>query len=727
MTHRSSRLSNLRSLLPCVIAFISLTPALNYAGPVVEIKPGAAWNGIAGSGFGTSNPVPIDPARETAKPALRLATPPNQFFSDRMPIFIAAAANDNGSLLKTLGLASVRIHCEGNTIELSAPSHRTMTDVNGVERAYYGWHFDLRHPATGGIDNEGNGELEIYIEAVPIDSTMQRRLIGPFQWTAARFPDGKGGWTPYDYSLEVDPSNPDPDAEPKRFESIAAASDFCLSLNARNPLVTIIDAGEGYWLGGAKTYVPEGHFNITARVPVTFSSKEYTTDRNATVRTTRNLHIFGSNVTMDMRWWCQIYTENNATTGHWMDGIKFVHSGPRTELWRGGSRPIYPLIRHHDNFPPSFTECEISGIPDPCRGAGIVRGSVFTECPGDIISGTPVVIGNRAENCTSTLHWRRFETLTITYTGSAAEPTIEKVQGNVYVAKEGASEVGRFQMERSEEAYAADKAYWPEHLVNWVNNDLPEGWSATLQLPSGTGPGESRYRQGASLTMPGGIGRDFGPQNVKGVTFSLETFFDYHSDWFAQDYDLHENIIHYDNILNGVAVQTYILGAGQLRDALIFNNVFLNLPRREDFYLISQMSGAISHAVLAHNAWTSQPLVIREGNPATDLDSYCLIANNIAPTIDIGGDQSDPDTEITENHIMEDRLLPEGATFTSVGGTAETLFENVNILEYDPESDFTPAGALTVEENLKQPVLKYDLRGAERSSRDAAGPISLRN
>lgn len=340
--------------------------------PAAEIVPSESWSGISGSGFTAQQPAPVDPQRLTAKPALRLATPPHQYFTERMPVYVSAAANDSGSLFDDLGLSHVRVHCEGNTIDIPSPSYRMVTDANGVERSYYGWHFDLVHPEAGGTDGNGNGNMQIYFEAVPTDSTMQNRVIGPYRWTAARFDDGQGGFTPYDHRIEVAPSNPDPNATPKRFASVGAATTYCKNVNARNPLVTITESRNDYFLGGGQTFVPDGRFNITASVPVTFGRNGYISDAAAKERPVRNLHIFGSNITMDMRWWCNIYTENDATTGHWMDGISFIHSGPSGELWRGGNRPVYPIIRQHYSYSPVLHRVHHHGRSRslPRRGSG---------------------------------------------------------------------------------------------------------------------------------------------------------------------------------------------------------------------------------------------------------------------------------------------------------------------------------------------------------------------
>ncbi|MDP2130302.1 MAG: hypothetical protein U0975_08815 [Erythrobacter sp.] len=68
------------------------------------IAPAGAWTGTAASGFTT---IPTEPVRTTAKPALRLITPPSQWFTDTLDVGVMAAANDGGSLFNTLGIADV--------------------------------------------------------------------------------------------------------------------------------------------------------------------------------------------------------------------------------------------------------------------------------------------------------------------------------------------------------------------------------------------------------------------------------------------------------------------------------------------------------------------------------------------------------------------------------------------------------------------------------------------
>ena len=118
---------------------------------VNAVLPSQQWDGTVGSGFAT---VPVDPERTSAKPAMRMLEPPNQYFTDEMVIGVSAMANNQGSMLENLGLSHVSVYFEGSLQHITAPSFRTFQDANGNAATYLGWWVTLKKPeGQGGLGN----------------------------------------------------------------------------------------------------------------------------------------------------------------------------------------------------------------------------------------------------------------------------------------------------------------------------------------------------------------------------------------------------------------------------------------------------------------------------------------------------------------------------------------------------------------------------------------------
>lgn len=246
------------------------------------IAPSPAWTGVAGSGF--SGSPPSDPTRLTAKPILRPLQAPNQWFTDQLAIAVWAGANDNGTLNGNLGLQKVILHYEGNSVDILEPTVREIVDANGVYRSYFGWWADILKP-----DNS-SGHSHVYWEAIPKDSTMQRRVIGPFQFSPQS--------SAHDATLTVAKSAPV--LTGSNYQSLSAALDWCRANARQNPLITIIEKGNYELNPISSTYQGEGYATISADAPVTILRSGLSA---ATKNYFRPLYVGlkfrGSNITID--------------------------------------------------------------------------------------------------------------------------------------------------------------------------------------------------------------------------------------------------------------------------------------------------------------------------------------------------------------------------------------------------------------------------------------------
>jgi hypothetical protein len=267
----------------------SWTPLANmsqiYGPPLQTIQPAAAWTGTAGSGFAST---PTDPARTTAKPAIRLLTPPNQWFTDTLDVGVIAMANDGGTLRPNFGIDNVRFLFEGNEVTVTDPGFHTIQTQRGP-RTYFGWWVRLKKPAgTSGL-------AHLYIEATARDSSMQKRVIGPYVFGPQN--------QQYTHQVTVAPSQPQ--VTGVNYQTLTDACMYLNQIASANPLVTITEPGFYEQLAGGPAYPLTfdrhplgGYLNITASVPgVVIGRTNYTGDAAAVIERARyKLHLFGPNL-----------------------------------------------------------------------------------------------------------------------------------------------------------------------------------------------------------------------------------------------------------------------------------------------------------------------------------------------------------------------------------------------------------------------------------------------
>lgn len=656
------------------------------------VSPSTTWTGTEGSGFGGANsPVPVDPTRTTAKPACRLLIPPRQYFTDEMLIGVAAAANNNGSLLDNMGLKKVVVHYEGTTFDILRPTYQTMTDANGVQRTYFGWWAVLRHDGR-------NGHANVYFEAVPKNAAMQRRVIGPYQFSPQA--------ALHDASLTIAATGPI--VTGVSYQTLLAALEWCRTNTRQNPLITVTEAAT-YDVGKSDyLYEGKGYATIRATVPITFSRPNPATDATWLFRPRyQGIRFCGANITLDFAYAGSWYDETTGVTrSTWLDGCNVTNSLGRSSLYRLAPRnsSVTSLFR----VPPILTECTVTNLYNVAVGALLSRGCDYRQCWGDGFNSCAANIGNTVDDWDSSEYRVRIPSLTVTYGGGEATATlalsgVNNASTRTFTAKYGAN-TATFAVNATEASFIANTNYTVQNVVDWLNT-LP-GWSATFV--DGT-------RRANLLQVAGSIGA-WGDTNVKNTTLTLDTFYDVHAD-YSQTYGA-ENFIIADNVLTDSVWQVIFFKDGFVRDGMVFNNIFHNKAGDAQF---SQMASVQSHIVVAHNSWAQQGLWLRTdfaGAPSSTTekyqpDGYCLIACNVIPELLWVG-TVDPDLVIKDNHLFTGETPPAGATGTTIGGDVTSLFANA------AAGNFSPAGELLT--NLKVPVVRYGPRATSpRKTVDAAG------
>lgn len=642
------------------------------------ISPSASWNGTAGSGF-TS--VPADPTRTTAKPVVQPLIVSNQFFTGELLFGVYAGANNKGSLFRNMGLQCVVFHYEGSTVTVKEPSFQEIIDANDIKRQYFGWWAMLRHDGR-------NGHAQVYVEAIPLDTTMQRRIIGPFQFSPQP--------AVHDYTVDVALSQAV--LPGSRYQSITAAMTYLRSLSAQNPLIRIIEAGS-YDIGSiASTYSGQGYCNIAATAPVTIAKTSYVSESSNVLRSRWDgMHFIGKNIQIDRKFISSIANEARVRL-HWLDGARIFNSLGRNSLWRFGTASGGGGCGW-------YTEAEIQHLPSTMAGAQLARGCTVSDAYWDIVSDAGAIVNCTFRDINNDFFRSDVDCFDLVYSGAETTATLACSGGNdgkprVFTVAWGANVATLSTDARSDPPLLAS------NFKAWVEG-LSAGFSCTVLDDT---------RRIAAAGIPGGVGSDFTARNIKGIPLRVVTCFDVHSDWYQQFANA-ENVVLANNVVTETQTQNLFFTGTPIRDFLVVNNAFHNRTSASQYSpsssIFSQFNKAHSHVVVAHNSMATQTLLLRT-DQTYSADTYCLIANNSLMGLVWRGNPA-ADVTITNNHFLDGASIPANSTGSAVGGNYRTIYAGAS------DGDFTPAGNLLL--NRKTPVMRYDRMGRSFGTAVIAGAI----
>lgn len=675
-------------------AFYIATYAASSVGNAA-LEPGGDWDGTAASGFAST---PTDPTRTTAKPAMRLLEPPNQYFTDTLTVGVMAFANNDGTLIG--GVEKVRFHFEGNTVDVLQPSFRSLTHADGTPYNCLGYWVTLKKPSGTA------GHANLYAEAFPGDGTMQNRVIGPYQFSPVA--------TLHDYSVTVRASVAE--SAGVNYQTVGAAMRYMETVSAENGLIDILETGSEDLTTTNTTVaaiIGEGYLTIRASVPYTFARASYTDDTAARIATKWNRVKFDG-VTFDMQFITDLDKPGGAvgTAGeYWFNRCTFTNTGGRYLPWRKGVRPVSFLAEGE----PYFTECTFNEVQDCVNQALLARGCYATDCYNDFSGDARCLVYNKIDEFESLKDWASdISALTVTYTGSETTATFAATGTNpkTFTATYGAT-TATFEVGRTEAYYtgASGDGYSVQDVADWLNGLT--GWTATVL-------DDTRYAQ--ALTLPATNNTGFTAQNVKNVTLSLVTFFDLHGDIFQHRFGAFDDnyIIAFNSGFNMRGQGIFISGDGAMRDCAVVGNAFAHkntAPPGTGFYHTSwdafeSVMGRTDHLHVfwAHNSFSRQTMRVDTASGA-DPDAYSLIANNAFRNLYWDG-TPDADIVIADNVIDSGNTAPSGATGTVIGGDETSKFVD------SQAGDLTPAGELLA--NPKTAIATYDLNGETFA---ASGPV----
>jgi hypothetical protein len=701
--------------------------------PVPGVEPSSQWNGTAGSGFGGSNPAaPSDPTRTLAKPALRLLTPPNQWFTDTLDVGVIAAADDNGSLFNTLGVEEVTFHYEGASVTVDAPRWHTIPTERGA-KTYFGWWVRLKKPASTA------GAARLYVEATPRDNTFQNRVIGPFLFSPQT--------VVHDLEITIDPDLGEIVGE--RYQSIPNAIPYAVNGNYQNPRFTIAKAGR--YTTGASSLVPTDRWTITGRFTVEASvsgvilgNTSYTTDAATLMNAQRTFWRFkGSNLTFDAQYGTSMNTNVSAGYGaglggnHWADGITITNLSPlgKRELirggqWNAGGMPLNTW----------YTECEITKLNQPVVSGSLVRGCYVGDSQSDIASNCLCIVSSEFEGSDQDDLNTDRPAFTMVYTGAESVATAARTGGNyssgtgggVWTVTIGATTY-TFDHGNGSEAYytgASGDGYWTSDVVDWLNT-LPD---VTATLDAGF---VAQDRVAACLALTGTAGQGFTATSFKTTPLQIVWNANSHGDWYQHTRDNLENVIVAFNRCWELTCQLYYLapppldpalgGVANERDMLFFGNCTANIRTQTGSEnpndLLSQFTRRCdySHVVWMHNTMPNQGWLFDSrlvgGEPSqTKFLNNVVFKNNLLRGIAWR-------EGVLENITIENNLVWE-ANANIPGGVQNIAAGDIDtIVEDFPTGDFTPTALVTARGFV--PRLPFDLSRTAMPDPVAAGALAV--
>ena len=145
----------------------------------VESIPSAQWaanNGVAGLGFGTSNPAaPVNPTRTSAKPWARPLWV-NYQTVDKDTVLVLDSGALNPGVGSSGGIARVDVWNEGNKVTLTSEQFVDYVDENGNAAWAYGYCVVIKRATILALLAAG-GAMQIVYDCYAVDGTMQNRVI----------------------------------------------------------------------------------------------------------------------------------------------------------------------------------------------------------------------------------------------------------------------------------------------------------------------------------------------------------------------------------------------------------------------------------------------------------------------------------------------------------------------------------------------------------------------
>lgn len=672
-----------------------------------------------------------DPTRTTAKPVLQLFTVPHQRFTSKFTLMFKADAKG--------GVSKVRVYVEGAVLDITTQSWHRYTDVNGLEKWFYGYICEI-DPAnyTSKLTDATRG-IRVFARAYPTDGTFQTQLIGPGANAYARilfYP----ALQPHGFKIQVTPSagaNSRPNGAYPATEAIV-----------RNIIDALDYAAGALSIGGVFCATP----GIAPLIEVT---------ENCVF----NLSIFGVSDFRTPRGWCTVKAGAGVTSvsfakpGPWdtslsfgtpgfawvpgyNGGIEFRGSALVFDFTYLGNFGVYPsttdrywfwgngctstcawnMMNELDdtgNARLGFnsgaggvglkyqTDCDLSyanaTINNGSTG-GICRNNIRRYISDDVYNGALAVWGDVVIGLDPSAHRTSRAAFSLSYSGGGGTATIATdsangVDGNVLLKLGG---VTQFTVAMTTVPRLSD-------LVTWINTHA--NWSATLLATP-----NSRVDDRATHWMTPSAAATNGAWTSPGFTttpYTVNTWIDVHLDLYQTSNSAGNNV-YFANVQVFAATLLQAIFVDSAISDFVFENVFVDQLAA---VALNQIGGPAKHLIIRNFADPATSLKFANG-ASTWADQYSVFEGGVFKSL-IWTDNPTATAYpiITSSHFI-DGYANQGsqvASGVSTGGTYASLYPNAAT-----NYDIVPAGALL--SNLVTAPSAYDALGAKAVGTVPKGP-----
>jgi hypothetical protein len=668
----------------------------------LALTPGKTWTGTKGSGYGGAPPV--DPTRTTAKPSLRMMTVWNQRFTSDLDIGVLGFAKG--------GIKAVTFYCEGNTVVVTAPTLHAYVDANGRLKSELGYFCTLDF-----ANFPTNGQVNIYAKATPNDSTMQERVIGPYNFDRQT--------QLHDFSLTVAAGATT--VAGSTYPTIPAALNYLSSQAAKNPLITITKTGN-YDIanpGGACYPSPNGFCTITtaAGVTATIVGAKPAGAPTAVRPMYDDLHFMGAGIVIDMSNWTLISYETSGGGGHWFDGCEIWQSIGRYGLSVKTERSSLSAswvrsdvsAQPNDTYRQFMTDCYIHEIGYPFAGFHICKNNRAEHTTFDMYEAR-LCFGNTCNDQSCSTFRQPIPAIKITYTGYG-KPVVSKTGTN--------NRKGTIVLADGTNTYTFNVSdvygtagYNVQELADYINKTASAGgWAAVLL-------DDTRRLACLSNNFAGTAGAAFTNIAVPAAGLTLETAFDVHSDhWqtYVSPGWIENYVIFGNRNTNGLAQIMFVTGSTGHKDWHYVCNCD-DTPGAVQAYYKSQFYEPHQHTLVWHNSIPNQEVVLRTDRTSGPLvmDAYCEFYGNIFYTNAWYGTPGPNGMTLGPNVIMTG-ARPSGDTTSVLGGTLPTIWANASASQLPASDLFSLQKSGAAASNTAPPRFPFDALHMQRGAASSFG------
>jgi len=608
------------------------------AGRSPRIAPSASWNGTLGTGWSSGEPTasPVRALTDPAQPEIAPFYPYHRCaFNTRTRLLFNVEERDPTKPV------NMRVHLEGNTVDVPADTFQRYVGDDGIERAAWLRAFDLDW-----ANFSVNGKCRFWVEAIPSDTTMVSRIIGPFEMKR------KTG-NLWDATLTFGPGGTYADFAAARAAAVAAPYNTSsyehiwlkpLASHNYDVVGRTVPVIYNRW---GKTLI-DGNPGVIWRV---HSSEWRTTSQNFEVGL--DGAIWGPSCAFDMRRMSSFIVPRStqgATQNQHFAGVRFYNDNGRNDMFgngvvlaanSGSTALSNPDARDRRNpgfvsNPASagmfadFTECTFEGAcrPPTAGLAQLARNCIIRGGSEDIFSPSNtdkmqwgLCYNNVAIDCSPIDLRTTINAISIIYGGAAATATVTFIgSNNAAGTRIELRENGSLVYSVSVSTTLGTGNYSVAEVVAWINANCA-GWTAT------TLDNTRRASYFSAKTAA----------NAKGVAVVNSTWIDNHADGWQIGLISGQNYVAKGN-------QFYRCGALQIfflsiqsstkiwTDCAWYNNIVYFDPTDAEVIqgaVLSQWEGRFSNVRVDHNYNPGQAYYVRTQSGTTSFDDKCSINGNI--------------------------------------------------------------------------------------------------